>query len=233
MKRDSMIALAVGLVVLVLLACTASEGYVRDEGYYFKAAREYHAWFSHMSFNDAVLTRDFGYNTEHPGFVKILAGFTGALVPGALGYRLASMLIVACGAAFTYLYGVRLFDRFCGLFAVALLFTMPHVFYHSHLACFDAPIMALSVIASYCFWRACDEKRWILPAAVAWGVALAIKHNAVFLSAGFALTTLLVRVKDFALRDKRLVLPPLPVVLLLTPVVGFARVLCVLSVRLG
>ena len=220
MKRDTVIAVIIGIVVLIVLVLTAGEGYVRDEGYYFKAARDYHAWFSHPSFDDAVLTRDFGYNTEHPGFVKILAGFTARLVPGALGYRLASMLIVAAGAAFTYLYGLRLFDRWTGLLAVALLFTMPHVFYHAHLTCFDAPIMALSIIASYCYWRACDDRRWILPAAIAWGVALATKHNAVFLFAGFGLATLIVRAPQFTLRGRKLAIPALPLVLVVTPVIG-------------
>jgi 4-amino-4-deoxy-L-arabinose transferase-like glycosyltransferase len=220
MKRDTVIAIGVGFIVLVTLVATATEGYVRDEGYYFKAARDYHAWFLHPSFDDAVLTRDFGYNTEHPGFVKILAGFTAALVPGALGYRLASMLIVAVGAVFTFFYGLRLFGRWTGLLAVALLFTMPHVFYHSHLACFDAPLMALSVIATYCFWRACDERRWVVPAAVTWGLALATKHNAVFVLAGFVLATLLARAAQFAFRERRLTIPALPVALLVTPVIG-------------
>ncbi|HSI03986.1 MAG TPA: hypothetical protein VLC93_05905, partial [Myxococcota bacterium] len=78
MKRQGLMACGVGLVVLVVLLGTASQGFVRDEGYYFRAAREYHAWFEHLferglsSFADSTLTHDFGYNTEHPGFVKLL-----------------------------------------------------------------------------------------------------------------------------------------------------------------
>jgi hypothetical protein len=189
--------IAVGAVVF--LALTAQQGFVRDEGYYFRAAREYHAWFEELgravldgqparAFSDTTLRRFFGYNTEHPGFAKLLMGWTWrifhdwlGLVSNATGYRLASMMLVGLGLAFTYLFGARLWGRRHGALAVALLLVCPHFFYHSHLACFDGPITALGVVVTYCFWRSLRERRFVLWTGVAFGVALATKHNAVFL----------------------------------------------------
>jgi hypothetical protein len=164
LKRSALLACGVGLAVLVVLLGTASQGFVRDEGYYFRAAREYHAWFEHFferglsSFADSTLMHDFGYNTEHPGFVKLLMGWTWKIAhvwlgatTGATGFRLGSMLLVALGAAFTFLFGARLSREHgvaVGLLAVAFLFTAPHVFFHAHLAAFDGPIMGLSVAAT-------------------------------------------------------------------------------------
>ncbi len=238
LKRHGRIAFAVGFGVLLLLLATASQGFVRDEGYYFRAAREYHAWFENLfergldAFADNTLTRDFGYNTEHPGFVKILMGWTWKVahvwlgaVSGATGFRLGSMVLVAVGAAFTFLFGARLaraHGAIVGLLAVAFLFTSPHVFFHAHLAAFDGPIMGLSVAATYAFWRAASERRWVLPALVLFGVALATKHNAVFLWAGLGLAVMVARGRDWSFSDGKLSLPPLPIAWFLAPIAGLA-----------
>lgn len=201
MKRltlDARIALCVGFGVLMLLALTASNGYVRDEGFYFRAAREYNAW--SFDFSDDALKRTFGFNTEHPGFAKIMMGWTWrvmhvglGLCSGATGFRLGAMVLVAVGAAFTYLFGLRLTgSRVVGLLAIAFYFGSPHVFYHAHLACFDAPVTGLIVAATYAFWRSTESRRWVPPAGLLWGIALATKHNAVFTYAGFGLTWLIV-----------------------------------------
>ena len=231
LSPDTVIALAVFAATVVLLVATASNGYVRDEGFYFRAAREYNAW--SFDFSDAGLTKTFGYNTEHPGFVKILMGITWRsahvalnLCNGATGFRLGAIFIVATGAAFTYLFAVELsarrtrwrensaaigampHPRATALIALVFLFSAPHVFYHAHLACFDGPIMALIIASTYAFWRSTESKHWIIPACVLWGLALATKHNAVFTLAGFCLAAAIVRWRK----------PPLS--LLLMPVIG-------------
>lgn len=236
MTRQARIATAVGAAVFVVLATTATQGFVRDEGYYFRAAREYNAWFTNdlphglSAFSDATLSRAFGYNTEHPGFVKIIMGWTWkiahewlGLVSGATGFRLGAILLVALGAAFTYLFAARLarvLPELTGVLAVALLFSAPHVFFHSHLAAFDGPIMALSVATTYAFWRATTERRWVPAALVFFGFALATKHNAVFLLAGLGLAVLLARGLRWSGAGRTLTLPPLPLALMLAPVAG-------------
>ncbi len=232
LTRDSTLAALVGVATVLLLATTASQGFVRDEGYYFRAAREYFGWFEllwdepTLAFSDAALTRAFGYNTEHPGLVKILSGFTWRVAHGLLGtsqaagFRLAAQLLTAVGAVFTYLLGARLFSRGVGLLAVALLFACPHVFYHAHLACFDAPVMALTVVTTYAFWRSLSSPRWIVLAGVAWGLALATKHNAVFVPPTLLLAWLFARAGDFRLRHGGVKLPALPLAFLSMLLIG-------------
>ncbi|MBI5509734.1 MAG: glycosyltransferase family 39 protein [Deltaproteobacteria bacterium] len=241
---DTGAATLVGLVTTLVLASTASQGFVRDEGYYFKAAREYHAWFEELwrnlwsgqlalSFTNAGLSRGFSYNWEHPGFVKLAAGWTWkvfhvwlGLVSEATGFRLASILMVAVGAAFTYLLGARLASRAVGWLGVALLFLCPHVFYHAHLACFDGPIMAMTVVVTYAFWRSLTDWRWVIGAGVAWGIAVATKHNAVFLIPTLLVAYAAAHVSAFGVsRDGRLRLPPIPLaipaMLVLGPIIFY------------
>lgn len=227
--RDLQIASGIFVFVTLMLALTASQGFVRDEGYYFKAAREYHAWFEGLwvdllagepwrSFSTARLSQAFGYNTEHPGFVKLFMGWTWkifhvwlGLVSNATGYRLASIIINAIGAVFTYLFGARLFSRPVGVLGVALLFVCPHVFYHSHLAAFDGPIMALGVAGTYAFWRSLSETRWAIVTGALWGIALATKHNAVFLAPTWAVAYAVSRWPwRWPFRAEGLVLPRVP-----------------------
>src|SRR5262249_8420060 len=59
-------------------------------------------------------------------------------------------------------------------FAFALL---PRPFYHSHLDCFDVPITFFVLFVTYCYWRSLTEPLWALYLGVAFGLALATKHN--------------------------------------------------------
>ncbi len=241
---DPWVALAVALASVVLLAVTADQGFVRDEGYYFRAASDYHRWFEDLwrnlwagqlglSFSDAALRKAFGYNTEHPGLIKIAMGWTHKLfhdwlgwTSRATGYRLASIALVAVGNGFTYLLGVRLFSRPVALLGVALLLVSPHVFYHAHLACFDGPIMGLTVVVAYAFWRSLESRAWIIGAGLAWGVAVASKHNALFLLPTLGLAWAGARAAQFRItRRAELELPALPVsfiaMLLIGPLVFY------------
>ncbi|MBC7792374.1 MAG: phospholipid carrier-dependent glycosyltransferase, partial [Clostridia bacterium] len=129
---------------------------------------------------------------------------------------LGAILIVGLASAFTYLFALKLallrtseaackhanateqnralkHARATALVALVFLFSAPHVFYHAHLACFDGPIMALIIVSTYAFWRSTESRRWIVPACILWGIALATKHNAVFTLAGFGATAAIVR----------------------------------------
>ncbi len=238
-RQDWVIAFAVFLAVVVLLLSTASAGFVRDEGYYFHAALQYHHWFEALwqalwdkqpwrVFDDATLRQAFGYNHEHPGLIKIAMGFTWKIfhvwlgvLDNATAMRLAAMGVVAVGCAFLYLFGARLCGRRVGVVAVALLLVCPRVFFHAHLAAFDGPIMAESVVVTYAFWRALESPKWVLPAAIAFGLALATKHNAVILFAALAAGWLVAERGKIAWRNSvGLVLPPLPLALLAMLLVG-------------
>ncbi len=238
-QSDTGISILIGLLVVLGLTATADQGYVRDEGYYFKAAREYHAWFEELwrnlwagrlgeSFSTATLSRAFGYNTEHPGFVKLLMGWSWKLfhewlgvVGDATGYRLGSILMNGVGAAFTYLLGVRVWNRSVGVLGVALLFACPHVYYHSHLACFDGPITAMTVVVTYAFLRSLQSWRWVIATGLLWGVAVATKHNALFLIPTLLLAYGLSRLAEFRWTPQwRLSLPAVPLAIFAIAVLG-------------
>lgn len=207
---DAWIAAGVWLASVLVLTATATHGYVRDEGFYFRAAREYQGFFDELgralargrpweALSDASLRHHFGYNTEHPGLVKLWMGFTWRVFHEWAGWlslgtsmRLGSITLVAFGNVATYALGKWLWSRRVGLLGVAMLMSAPHVVFHSQLACFDGPMMAATVLTAYAFLRAQSSRRWVWLAGLAFGVALATKHNAVFLAASLGLAWMMV-----------------------------------------
>src|SRR5256885_11774132 len=69
--------LAVACAVFVVLFATAAPvGFVRDEGYYFEAAKSYEAWLVLLLRDPfaaiGATERYWSYNFEHPGLAKLL-----------------------------------------------------------------------------------------------------------------------------------------------------------------
>ncbi|MEC7750811.1 MAG: hypothetical protein VX405_04810, partial [Myxococcota bacterium] len=69
--------LGIGTFILFFLGAD-SVGFTRDEGYYFKAARDYGRWFDllfsqpSMAFSQASIDSNWSYNPEHPVLMKSL-----------------------------------------------------------------------------------------------------------------------------------------------------------------
>ncbi|MCA9517909.1 MAG: glycosyltransferase family 39 protein, partial [Myxococcales bacterium] len=147
-----------------------------------------------------------------------------AVMDEATAMRFPAILTAGLAVSLTFLLGCELFGWIAGLFgALAFLFTPRH-FFHAHLTCFDMPIVAMTLLTLYAFWRSLDDRRWALGAGLAWGVALLTKHNAFFIPVGLILYWL------WAGRDRlrfgrdglrvHVALPPLPISLIAMPVVG-------------
>src|SRR5690606_15671499 len=62
-----------------------------------------------------------------------------------------------------------------------LVLLLPRAFFHAGLATFDAPVVALWQATLYSYHRALASRRWCIALAVAFGLALATKHNALML----------------------------------------------------
>jgi 4-amino-4-deoxy-L-arabinose transferase-like glycosyltransferase len=79
-----------------------------------------------------------------------------------------------------YLFGARAYGRWAGVIGALLLALMPRVFYHSHLACFDVPIMSMWTLSVYVYWRATQERTlgWAMLCGFVYGLTLLTKHNA-------------------------------------------------------
>jgi 4-amino-4-deoxy-L-arabinose transferase-like glycosyltransferase len=197
------------LVVAVLLALAyvgvlwvnaPSVGYVRDEGYYFKAAEEYGRWWDTLfsarflhAFSDEEIRLRFGYNTEHPALVKLTQGlchrvlheWLGVADP-AQGYRAAGFLSAFLALLGTFALGRAMAGPWVGVTALVLLGTLPRWFFDAHLACFDVPMTAAWVWSLWAFWRAWTAPpdqvlRRSLVAGLIFGLAMATKLNAFFL----------------------------------------------------
>lgn len=200
-RGDRLIALLLAVGTFLALALTEQAiGFTRDEGYYFRAGRDYAAWFVDLwqalvrgeplaAFSDEAIVRRWGYNHEHPVFAKTLFGLSHLLfteklgwLREAAGFRLPAWILSGWLSALLYLLGARTVSRRGGVFAVLAFWLTPRTFFHGHLSCFDMPVAWAFMLVVYCYWRSLGGSRlWTVLTGVAYGVALANKHNAWFL----------------------------------------------------
>jgi len=192
---DRRIALGIGLLTFgVLWATERPVGFVRDESVYFAAAEQFSRWWAlllhrpAMALSDAVITQAFDFNHEHPMLMKSLFGWSYALfhemlgwVRPAAGFRLPAFAVAALIPALLHAWGSVLWGRRAGLFAALCFFVVPRHFFHAHLACFDMPVASMWLLVVYLFWRAQQDLRIAPWTGLAFGLALATKHNAFFL----------------------------------------------------
>jgi 4-amino-4-deoxy-L-arabinose transferase-like glycosyltransferase len=188
-----------------LLATAGSLGFMRDEGFYFAAARSYDAWFEQLlqspaqALTPAVVDRYWSVNHEHPSLIKALFALSHRFLAElfsetSTSFRLPGMLLSSLAVAVTFLWGRRVKGRAAGLVAALSFALMPRVFFHAHLACFDLPVSALWLVTSYAYVRSLTSTRraWVVAAGVLYGLLLDTKHNSwIFpfaLAAHFALT---------------------------------------------
>lgn len=195
-RRDHLIGLAIALAWFVYLIATSSQvGVPRDESIYFAAADNIAAWVDRFdepgvaSFSKDEIHKGFHYNREHPVLMKTLFGLShhwlvekwGWVDSHVLGYRLPTMLMAGLSLWLTFLFGLMIRGRAVGLVAAACLAFMPRVFFHSHLACFDAPVTFMWLLICYTFLRASRSRRWAIACGIATGLGMATKLNTFFL----------------------------------------------------
>jgi len=195
--------LAVGYVAVLLFT---SHGLCmsRDESFYVTAGERYGTWYRQLlddpsaALERSAIDRQWAYNNEHPALMKTIFGWTWLLdqrgVPhlrAALGlapttlfpdpsmaFRFGGMLSAGLLLWLIYIFGARAADRRIGAFAAISFATIPRIFYHSHLDCFDVPIVLMLTWTIYCYWRSLIQKRWAVMTGIAYGCSLATKHNA-------------------------------------------------------
>ncbi len=195
--------IATGVVAAIyagVLASTAPDiGFVRDEGYYFKAGDQYVEWFSDVwadpqgALTQVGIDRRFEYNHEHPALVKLVQGamhriFHDGLgwTSAAQGFRVAGFFYAVLAVLGTFALGRIVAGPLVGFMAALLLTAMPRFTFDAHLACFDVPIAAMWVwsLASFLWmWAAPKTKvlRRATLAGVVLGLAIGTKLNALFL----------------------------------------------------
>ncbi len=115
------------------------------------------------------------------------------LLPEGAAMRLPAQLLAGLAAALLFLAGwslarpkgqdpedMPLLPWSTGLLAALWFIALPHVWYHAGLHCFDVPVAALILAVVLCYRRALASWRWSLALGPLLGVAVSVKHNALF-----------------------------------------------------
>ena len=206
-----LVALGFALLTVVLLARGHRDvGYVRDEGIYFDASRSYAAWVTTVAKDPSRATdrklrdRHFAVNHEHPALMKTLAGLSalalaappvepGASTPPPRGMpegaamRLPAQLLAGLGVALLFLVGHAWGGMGAGLVAAGWFILLPHVAFNAGLHAFDVPVAVAGLGVALAFRAALRSRAWGLWVGPILGLAIAVKHNALFLGPLLAL----------------------------------------------
>lgn len=179
---------------LILLILEKQVGFPRDESVYFEAARRYGTWFRllfsdpALALTDDALVAAWRYNAEHPPLFKALFALSHLIFHELLGwvrpataFRLPALAASALVPALTYRLGLALAGRGAALFAALSFLCVPRQLFHAVLACFDMPIALMWLLLIVVFWRSLHSARAGWACGVVFGLALATKHNALFL----------------------------------------------------
>lgn len=177
-------------------------GIARDETVYFHHGSKYADWWIDLVTGSDVaptvqgITAAWGgkgptdNNREHPPLMKTLFGFSKILLHDKLeiaseqtAYRAPTALFHGLLVALVFLFAASIWGTAEGVLAALLVMLLPRGLFHAGLAAFDAPITTLWFATIAAYWKALSSRRWSYGLAVAFGLALATKHNAIILPA--------------------------------------------------
>lgn len=190
-RFDHLLGIALCIAYVLLLVATAPDlAMSRDESFYAHAAKRYAGWVSEL-FDDPIsalqrtrIDRAWAYNHEHPPWMKLTFAWSwlaqerfGIFPRESMAFRFPAMLTAGLVLWLIYAWGAAVMGRRGALFAALAFALMPRVFYHSHLACFDIPITFFVTWTAYAYWRSLADRRWVPFVGIAFGLALATKHN--------------------------------------------------------
>lgn len=190
-RRDHLLGAALCVGYIALLVATAGDiGMSRDESMYVRAADQYARWLQLLvdepsaALQRGNIDRYWKANREHPPLAKLMfaAGHlydahVSASDTPSLAYRAGGMLCAGLLLWLIYVFGAQLYGRGAGLMAALLYALLPRPFYHAHLTCFDVPITLAIVFCVYAYYRSLLRQRWLAMLGLAFGLALATKHN--------------------------------------------------------
>lgn len=206
-RRDGLVALALAVLTTVLLSVGHRDvGYVRDEGIYFEASRRYAAWVAAVTTGEGEVgdrkARDqaFAVNHEHPVLMKTLGGLTARalahppvadknpdvagtwpVMPEGAAMRLPAQILAGIGVGLLFWVGAVWAGPWAGALAAGGFILLPRVAFHAGLHAFDVPIAVALLIVVLAYRRSLRSWRWGLAVGPLLGLAIAVKHNALFL----------------------------------------------------
>ena len=190
-RKDHVIGAALFVAYVAILVSTEPDlAMSRDESFYVHAAKNAARWLTELFVNPAAalgqesIDAAWRYNWEHPGWMKLAFASSwlaheklGLFARESLAFRFPGMITAGLLLWLIYAWGASVMSRGAALFAAVAFATMPRVFYHSHLDCFDVPIAFFATASAYAYWRALADRRWVPILGLVFGLALATKHN--------------------------------------------------------
>lgn len=237
------------LVTSALSATHRDTGYVRDEGIYFQASRSYAAWVDRLlheptkALRRKVRDRHFAPNHEHPALMKTLGGVsarwlgstpaqddkpaTKGLMPEGAAMRLPAQIMAGIATGLLFLAGFRRAGVLAGLLASGVFILLPRVWFNAGLHAFDVPVAAAILAVVLAYRRAQSSILWGIATGVLLGIAIAVKHNALFVGPLLALhhagQLVLDRLRHGRVAPRSTWLPlPLLSMMVLAPLVAWA-----------
>jgi 4-amino-4-deoxy-L-arabinose transferase-like glycosyltransferase len=234
--RDHAIGATLCVTYIALLVATAPDlAMSRDESFYVVASKRAATWLSQLvtepsiALDPAAIERGWHYNWEHPAWMKLMFALSwlaqdafGAFPQESTSFRFPGMLTAGLLLWLIYAWGASVMSRQAAIFAALAFATMPRVFYHSHLDCFDVPITFFSALTAYLYWRSLVDRRWLPWLGLAFGLALATKHNSWILPGIFLVHFVWLRMDETRTgRPKRASAAWLGAMLLIGPLVFF------------
>ena len=115
------------------------------------------------------------------GVKHLLHDRWGVVESPLLAYRLPTMCLAGLGLFLVFLLGRRLGGLWAGFIAQIVCMSLPRMYFHSHLACFDLPVTVLWLAITYSFLRARYSPKWVVPSGILLGLGFATKLNVFFL----------------------------------------------------
>lgn len=134
---------------------------------------------------DGKLIRRTGCETVEQRRAQIFSESTAMRFPTAVFGGLIVALIYLAGRLFfagrLTAAGKGRLERPFALLAALGYLAIPQAFWHAHLTTFDTTTVATLMLTVLAWQRALWSRPWVWITAVAWGIALLTKHNALFL----------------------------------------------------
>jgi 4-amino-4-deoxy-L-arabinose transferase-like glycosyltransferase len=236
-RNDHVVGAGLCIIYVAILLATAPDlAMSRDETFYARAAQNTAAWIEQLfedpaqALSKEAIDRAWRYNWEHPGLMKLAFAWSflaqrhiGVFPRESSAFRFPGMLTAGLLLWLIYAWGASVMGRLGALFAALAFASMPRVFYHSHLDCFDVPIAFFTTLTAYAYWRSLSDRRWVPIVGLVFGLALATKHNSWILPGIFLIHFAWLR-RDEALAslDHRTSIAWLPSMLVVGPLVFFA-----------
>lgn len=120
--------------------------------------------------------------------VKTDPGGRFSVMPEGAAMRLPAQILAGLGVAILYMAGVAFGGgMLAGLLAAGWFILLPRVAFHAGLHAFDVPVTVAGLAVALAYRRGLRSWQWGLAAGPILGIAIAVKHNALFLGPVLAL----------------------------------------------